>query len=77
MISKHSIGPVLVLFFCLTASAGQPSITLNPATGPDTGGTTVTITGSNTNFAQGTTAVTFGATAATNVTVARQPRLPV
>jgi hypothetical protein len=70
MISKYAIGPVLVLFFCLTASAGQPSITLNPATGPDTGGTTITITGSNTNFAQGTTAVTFGATAATNVTVA-------
>ena len=40
--------------------------TVSPATGPTTGGTSVTITG--TNFT-GATAVTFGGTAATSFTV--------
>jgi hypothetical protein len=49
------------------ASAPTPTITgIGPATGPTSGGTAVTITG--TSFAAGAT-VTFGANAATNVTV--------
>ena len=49
------------------ASAPTPTVTgIGPATGPTSGGTAVTITG--TSFAAGAT-VTFGANAATNVTV--------
>ncbi len=46
-----------------------PAITLMPMTGPATGGTSVTITGTNTNFVQATTTVTFGGAMATSVTV--------
>ena len=55
-----------------TSSADQytyiaaPTVTsVNPASGPSTGGTVVTITGANLT---GTTAVSFGSTAATSVT---------
>ncbi len=49
------------------ASAPTPTVTgIGPATGPTSGGTAVTITG--TSFAAGAT-VSFGANAATNVTV--------
>ncbi len=49
------------------ASAPTPTVTgIGPSTGPTSGGTAVTITG--TSFAAGAT-VTFGANAATNVTV--------
>jgi hypothetical protein len=49
------------------ASAPTPTVTgIGPATGPTSGGTAVTITG--TSFAAGAT-VTFGSNAATNVTV--------
>jgi hypothetical protein len=51
----------------LTALGAAPAVTgVSPATGPTTGGTLVTITG--TSFT-GATAVDFGTTAATNVTV--------
>ncbi|MGA9797564.1 MAG: IPT/TIG domain-containing protein [Terriglobales bacterium] len=51
----------------ILASAPTPTVTgIGPSTGPTSGGTSVTITG--TNFAAGAT-VTFGANAATNVTV--------
>jgi len=71
---KHirlAVVALIATFFALSVHAGQPqrSITLNPTSGVDAGGTTVTITGSNTNFVQGTTGITFGSTAATGVTV--------
>jgi hypothetical protein len=51
----------------LTALGATPAVTrVSPATGPTTGGTLVTITG--TSFT-GATAVDFGTTAATNITV--------
>ncbi|HEV2083091.1 MAG TPA: IPT/TIG domain-containing protein [Brevundimonas sp.] len=51
----------------LTVQRARPSITgVSPATGPQSGGTNVTLTGSNLT---GTTAVTVGGVAATNVTV--------
>ncbi|ADW69215.1 IPT/TIG domain-containing protein [Granulicella tundricola] len=51
----------------LIGSGGTPTVTaVSPASGPATGGTAVTITG--TNFVTGAT-VSFGTTAATNVTV--------
>jgi hypothetical protein len=49
------------------STAAQPTIaSLNPANGPETGGTTVTIAGSGFT---GATAVTFGGAAATSLTV--------
>jgi hypothetical protein len=54
--------------FTYTISASQPTISnISPASGPTTGGTTVTITGTNYATA-GTTSVLFGDTAATAVT---------
>ncbi|WP_206669915.1 IPT/TIG domain-containing protein, partial [Paenibacillus luteus] len=48
-------------------AATEPAITsISPTAGPTTGGTTVTLTGTNLS---GATAVTFGATAATGFTV--------
>jgi hypothetical protein len=50
-----------------TACAAAPTVTsVAPTSGPDTGGTAVTITG--TGFDSGVTNVTFGGTAATGVT---------
>ena len=52
--------------FTYTSTNPAPTVTaVNPASGPTTGGTSVTITG--TNFVAGAT-VTFGGTAATSVT---------
>ena len=51
----------------LTVNAALPTVTsVSPASGPTTGGTYVTISGSNFS---GVTAVKFGATSATNITV--------
>ncbi len=53
--------------FTYTASAPAPTVSsVNPTSGPTTGGTSVTITGSN--FVSGAT-VTFGGTTATGVSV--------
>ena len=59
------VGPILTVNY--VAPASPPTVTgISPSTGPNSGGTAVTING--TNFS-GTTAVTFGATAATGFTV--------
>jgi phospholipase C len=59
--------PVLVLAFAAASLAQTPTVSgISPASGPAVGGTAVTITG--TNFVTGA-AVSFGAAAATNVTV--------
>jgi len=68
---------LLLVLFTSAAFAGQPtrSITVAPTSGTNAGGTSVTITGSNTNFVQGTSGVTFGAVAATGVTVSSATQL--
>jgi hypothetical protein len=59
--------PAVASFVLLNSSSSAPTITsLSPNSGPDSGGTGVTITG--TNFLAGAT-VSFGGTAATGVTV--------
>lgn len=57
-------------------ACGNPTIvSVSPSSGPNSGGTTVTITG--TNFVSGATSVTFGGTAGTSVNVTSPTTLTV
>ena len=68
MKSLCSVSLLVVLLVCLSLmSMAAPTVSsISPTSGPTTGGTSVTITG--TNFVSGAT-VAFGGTAATGVTV--------
>ena len=68
MKSLCSVSVLVVLLVCLSLmSMAAPTVSsISPTSGPTTGGTSVTITG--TNFVSGAT-VAFGGTAATGVTV--------
>ena len=66
-VSVTNAGGVSAAFGSFTYQATAPSVSgLDVATGPATGGTTITITGANLN---GASAVNFGAVAATSFTV--------
>ncbi|MBS0655325.1 MAG: IPT/TIG domain-containing protein, partial [Verrucomicrobia bacterium] len=77
MLQRYSLSFLLSLcfLFITSLSAAQPVITnISPATGPSSGGTTITITGSGFT---GTTAVTFGTVPAASFAVSSDSSMSV
>jgi hypothetical protein len=70
------VGLLMIVGTALSAQA--PTIaTINPSSGPDTGGTVVTITGTNFEQAGGVSVVTFGGTPGTDLDVISDTELEV